>query len=78
MEPEDDEALMRVDPRSNTVTATVPVRVDYELTALGVSLTPVLHALKTWSEGHIAQILDARDAYDARDGEPVMATPARV
>lgn len=55
---------------TRTVTPSVPVRVDYELTELGVSLTPVLHALKAWSEGHIAQILDARDAYDARDGEP--------
>ncbi|MGC5165641.1 winged helix-turn-helix transcriptional regulator [Luteimicrobium sp. DT211] len=58
---------------TRTVTPTVPVRVDYELTDLGVSLTPVLHALKAWSEGHIAQILDARDAYDARDGEPTVA-----
>lgn len=61
---------------TRTVTAAVPVRVDYELTELGVSLTPVLHALKAWSEGHIAEILDARDAYD--DEPPVAPVAARV
>ncbi|MFC8734518.1 winged helix-turn-helix transcriptional regulator [Luteimicrobium sp. NPDC057192] len=58
---------------TRTVTPTVPVRVDYELTALGVNLTPVLHALKAWSEGHIAEILDARDAYDEHAGAPALA-----
>jgi len=61
---------------TRTVTAAVPVRVDYELTELGVSLTPVLHALKAWSEGHIAEILDARDAYD--DEPQVAPVAARV
>ncbi|PJI93607.1 winged helix-turn-helix transcriptional regulator [Luteimicrobium subarcticum] len=51
---------------SRTVTASVPVRVDYELTDLGRSLTPVLHALKAWSEAHIAEITLAQDAYDVR------------
>jgi DNA-binding HxlR family transcriptional regulator len=50
---------------SRTVTASVPVRVDYELTDLGRSLMPVLRALKTWSETHIEEILAARDAYAA-------------
>lgn len=49
-----------------TVTAAVPVRVDYELTDLGRTLVPVLRALKDWSETHIEQVLAARDAYDAR------------
>lgn len=48
-----------------TVTAEAPVRVDYALTTLGVSLVPVLRALKDWSEGHIEEILTARDVYDA-------------
>ena len=48
-----------------TVTAEVPVRVDYALTALGRSLVPVLRALKDWSEEHIEEILAARDAYAA-------------
>ena len=48
-----------------TVTAEVPVRVDYALSTLGVTLVPVLRALKDWSEGHIEEILTARDVYDA-------------
>ncbi len=49
---------------TRTVTASVPVRVDYALTQLGRSLIPVLGALKTWSETHIEQVLDARDCFD--------------
>lgn len=48
-----------------TVTAQVPVRVDYELTPLGRTLVPVLRALKDWSETHIEEILDARSRFDA-------------
>jgi DNA-binding HxlR family transcriptional regulator len=48
-----------------TVTPSVPVRVDYELTDLGRSLLPLLVALKDWSEEHIEEIMAARDAYEA-------------
>lgn len=51
---------------TRTVTPSVPVRVDYELTPLGLSLLPVLQALKTWSESNIEHIMAARDRYDAR------------
>ena len=51
---------------TRTVTPTVPVRVDYELTALGQSLVPVMRALKDWSEANIGEIIDARAAYDSR------------
>ncbi|MEV4514054.1 helix-turn-helix domain-containing protein [Dactylosporangium sp. NPDC049525] len=47
-----------------TVTAAVPVRVDYELTPLGRSLAPILGALKTWAETNIEHIMAARDAYE--------------
>ena len=47
-----------------TVTAAVPVRVDYELTPLGRSLAPVLGALKAWAETNIEHIMAARDAYE--------------
>jgi DNA-binding HxlR family transcriptional regulator len=50
---------------ARTVTPTVPLRVDYELTALGLDVLPILAALKAWSEEHITQILQARDSYDA-------------
>ncbi|NUR73012.1 MAG: helix-turn-helix transcriptional regulator [Hamadaea sp.] len=47
-----------------TVTASVPVRVDYELTALGESLMPVVRAVKIWAETHMDEVLAARAAYD--------------
>ena len=53
---------------TRTVTASVPVRVDYELTELGLTLLPVLAALKQWSEAHFPEIEDAREAYDTRAG----------
>jgi DNA-binding HxlR family transcriptional regulator len=49
---------------TRTVTASVPVRVDYELTALGRSLLVVTSALKHWSEAHIEQILSSREEFD--------------
>ena len=51
---------------TRTVTPTVPVRVDYELTPLGHSLVPILAALKRWAEGNIGEIFTAREAYDTR------------
>ena len=51
---------------TRTVTPSVPVRVDYELTELGLTLLPVLAALKRWSEDHFPQIEAARDQYDRR------------
>ena len=53
---------------TRTVTASVPVRVDYALTPLGHTLVPVLGALKSWSETHIEQVLAARDSFDAAVG----------
>jgi DNA-binding HxlR family transcriptional regulator len=49
------------------ITAEVPVRVDYELTALGHSLQPVMHAIKAWAEERMDEVLAARARYD---GEP--------
>ena len=53
---------------TRTVTASVPVRVDYALTPLGRTLVPVLGALKDWSETHIEQVLAARETFDAASG----------
>ena len=49
---------------SRTITPSVPVRVDYELTPLGRSLLPIVHAIKGWSETHIEEIQAARASYD--------------
>ncbi|MFE3448792.1 winged helix-turn-helix transcriptional regulator [Nonomuraea sp. NPDC059194] len=50
---------------ARTVTASVPVRVDYELTDLGRSLSRLLSAVKDWAESHIEQVNAAREHYDA-------------
>ena len=50
---------------TRTVTAAVPVRVDYALTDLGEDLLPVLRALKTWSETNIDGILRNRAEFDS-------------
>ncbi|MFF0493671.1 winged helix-turn-helix transcriptional regulator [Nocardia sp. NPDC003482] len=55
---------------SRTVTPTVPVRVDYELTPLGRSLLPVMSAIKGWAEQHMDEVLAARDAYDGVELAP--------
>lgn len=51
---------------SRTVHATVPPRVDYELTALGATLHHTISALVTWTETHQREIAAARAAYDVR------------
>jgi DNA-binding HxlR family transcriptional regulator len=51
---------------TRSVTPTVPVRVDYELTELGQSLVPILQQLKGWSETHIEQVLTARASFEER------------
>ena len=50
-----------------TVYPSVPVRVEYELTALGRTLVEPLTALAQWAESHRGAILSARAAYDGRD-----------
>jgi DNA-binding HxlR family transcriptional regulator len=49
---------------TRTITPSVPVRVDYQLTALGQTILPVVAAIKDWSETHIREIHAARTAYD--------------
>ena len=49
---------------SRTVTASVPVRVDYELTSLGHSLLGPIQHLKAWAEDHVPEVREAQEAYD--------------
>ncbi|GAB0104886.1 helix-turn-helix domain-containing protein [Nocardia sp. JMUB6875] len=51
---------------SRTVTPSVPVRVDYELTPLGRTLLPVMQAIKSWAETYIEDVLAAREIYDGQ------------
>lgn len=47
-----------------TVTPTVPVRVDYELSDLGSSLYQLLLGVKEWAEGNVDRVAHARASYD--------------
>jgi DNA-binding HxlR family transcriptional regulator len=50
---------------TRTVTPSVPVRVDYELTPLGHSLLPVMVGIKDWAETHMNEVNAARRTNDA-------------
>ena len=50
---------------TRTVHATVPPRVDYELTPMGRTLREPIAALERWALEHMAGILDAQGRYDA-------------
>jgi len=52
---------------TRTVTPSVPVRVDYELTPLGSSLACLLTAVKDWAENHFDEVREARDQYDTEN-----------
>jgi DNA-binding HxlR family transcriptional regulator len=43
--------------------ASVPPKVEYTLTELGDSLTSVVHAIKTWAESNIENILSAQHQF---------------
>ncbi|MFF0204201.1 winged helix-turn-helix transcriptional regulator [Streptomyces sp. NPDC005017] len=49
---------------TRTVTPSVPVRVDYELTTLGSSLALLLTAVKDWAETNFDEVHKARERYD--------------
>jgi DNA-binding HxlR family transcriptional regulator len=51
---------------TRTVTPSIPPRVDYELTTLGLTLLDPVHALAKWSEQHRESIQAARDRFDRR------------
>jgi DNA-binding HxlR family transcriptional regulator len=50
---------------NRTVTPSIPPRVDYELTGLGRSLVPPLHALELWALDHVTDIHDAQSNFDS-------------
>ncbi|RKT05249.1 HxlR family transcriptional regulator [Streptomyces sp. 3211.6] len=49
---------------TRSVTASVPVRVDYRLTELGGSLGCLLSSVKRWAENHFDEVSAHRTAYD--------------
>lgn len=54
---------------TRTVTPTVPLRTDYELTPLGRSLLPVMAAIKAWAETNIEAVERARLDYDQQQAD---------
>ncbi|MFD4601018.1 winged helix-turn-helix transcriptional regulator [Streptomyces sp. NPDC058464] len=54
---------------ARTVTPSVPVRVDYELTPLGLSLSLLVAGVKDWAETHIEEVHAARERYDGAAGD---------
>jgi DNA-binding HxlR family transcriptional regulator len=55
---------------TRTVHASVPPRVDYELTPLGLTLLDTIGQLVTWAGEHMGEIQEARADYDARSCPP--------
>ena len=51
---------------TRTVFAEVPARVEYELTAAGLSLRAPLRELERWSIEHFTEVRDAQQAYGDR------------
>src|SRR4249919_2002451 len=49
---------------TRTVTAAVPVRVDYALTELGESLLEPIQHVKAWAEDHVPDVRKAQERYD--------------
>lgn len=49
---------------TRTVYPEIPPRVEYELTALGTSLKPVISELWDWAADHYEDIVVARASYD--------------
>ena len=66
---------------TRTVFATIPPRVDYELTALGRSLLEPVTALGDWALHNIGKIDAARTKFDAAaqkaEARPLIAVAAR-
>jgi len=46
------------------VTATIPPRVDYKMTALGLSLSEPLNSMSKWAEDNQSTVLAARERFD--------------
>ena len=57
---------------SRTMFATIPPRVDYELTALGRELLELADSLRLFAARNAEQVLAARERFDAAGGEPVI------
>ncbi|GAA1685712.1 winged helix-turn-helix transcriptional regulator [Fodinicola feengrottensis] len=55
---------------TRTVYPTMPPRVEYSLTRLGLGAADLLHAVGHWADLNVTEILAARTAYDERASRP--------
>ncbi|ADP79919.1 winged helix-turn-helix transcriptional regulator [Pseudofrankia inefficax] len=55
---------------ARTVYPTVPPRVEYALTELGVDVGRLTHAVGEWAVTHAPEIIAARARYDGRASQP--------
>lgn len=51
---------------SRRVFASVPPKVEYTLTPLGLSLARIVDELRQWSESNIEHVLDSQQQFDTR------------
>jgi DNA-binding HxlR family transcriptional regulator len=63
---------------TRTVHASVPPRVDYELTTLGRTLLETIGQLVSWADEHLGEIEEARADYDARSCPPPCGADEQV
>ncbi|MGI5505368.1 winged helix-turn-helix transcriptional regulator [Lentzea sp. JNUCC 0626] len=61
---------------TRTVYPSVPLRVEYELTELGRSVTEPLAALRLWAQRNYESVAEARETFDS--SEPVGLEPANA
>jgi DNA-binding HxlR family transcriptional regulator len=54
---------------SRKVTPSIPPRVDYELTDMGIELREPIFVLTRWANANNARIAEARDRFAAREAE---------
>jgi DNA-binding HxlR family transcriptional regulator len=54
-----------------TVYPTIPPKVEYTLTELGLSLVSPIQALVGWALDHRSEIVTARSRFDEKQSEPV-------
>lgn len=58
-------SLVRDGILTRTAYATIPPKVEYELTSLGRNLSEPLDVLDQWARQHMTAVQESRDAYDA-------------
>lgn len=54
---------------TRTIYPTVPPKVEYALTPLGLTLVGLVDAIRIWSETHIEAVMQAQTIYDSTNTE---------